>query len=74
MNNHDMIARAMVGYAGEAASTSQIRNIVLSSFPTFNPGSLLPNSQLGEQKLLLVRWDRQRNFLTQSEEGSICSL
>lgn len=43
MNNHNMIARAMVGHAGKVLSTSQIRNIVLSAFPTFNPGSLLPN-------------------------------
>jgi 3-methyladenine DNA glycosylase Tag len=43
MKNHDMIAQAMHCHAGEVLATSDIRNIVLRSFPIFNPGSLLPN-------------------------------
>lgn len=43
MTNHDMIASAMKEHRGKILETSEIKKIVLKSFPNFAMGSLLPN-------------------------------
>lgn len=43
MTNHDMMYAALKDYKGRSLSTSEIKTIVLRSFPQFSEGSLLPN-------------------------------
>ena len=43
MNNHEMIAAALVNYRGKVLTTGEIKEIVLLAYPRFSEGSLLPN-------------------------------
>lgn len=43
ITNHDMIAAAVKDYRGKILEASEIKKMVLKSFPNFNVGSLLPN-------------------------------
>lgn len=63
MTNHDMIATAIKDYRGKILETSEIKKIVLSAFPIFTEGSILPNDHaLGNKSCCSCAGTERRIF------------
>ncbi|MBK9623217.1 MAG: hypothetical protein IPO38_01260 [Rhodocyclaceae bacterium] len=43
LSNHEMIASALETFHGKVLTTSEIKKIVISAFPHFSEGRMLPN-------------------------------
>ena len=63
MTNHEMMSAALKSYRGQTLQTSEIRKIVVSKFPKFNTGSLLPNDHaLGNKQPCSCAGTKSRIF------------